>query len=194
MTRYQVIAPPFTLRFREMSKKELEAYYNWFLAAIPDRVRILAAAVRETPGFEGWEPDLTPESLGPLGRWLASRVRTRPRTAEEKDRIYAQSPPLLRQVPVPDLELTMETYSLAIDVGMYFSQVLLNNIPSLRWSHSIKGRRDAVDYGQPVLEGFGKVACNPVRLMVVSASGLADGTYSAGGLRDLYDIWEQKAE
>jgi hypothetical protein len=35
---YQIIQPPFTLKFREMSKAELRDYYRWFHDCIPVRI------------------------------------------------------------------------------------------------------------------------------------------------------------
>ena len=36
--KYQIIQPPFTLKFREMSKEELKEYYKWFMAVMPNRI------------------------------------------------------------------------------------------------------------------------------------------------------------
>ena len=49
---YKVIQPPFTLKFREMSRKELTDYFQWLLGILPDRINELSNAVRLTPGFE----------------------------------------------------------------------------------------------------------------------------------------------
>jgi len=49
-------------------------------------------------------------------------------------------------IEISDWDLTTKTFSLAVDVGMYLS-----------------GKR-FIDYGQPAIGGFGKVAFNPVRL------------------------------
>jgi hypothetical protein len=77
---YATIQPPFTLKLREMPKKELRRYYQWFMDVLPERINELAAAVRETPGFESWQPDFTPASLDALGQWFACQVETRSRT------------------------------------------------------------------------------------------------------------------
>ena len=45
---------------------------------------------------------------------------------------------------------------------------LQRNFPSLRWDQILKGKRD-INYGQPVLVGFGIVPLNPVRVMIVLA-------------------------
>ena len=187
-THYQIISPPFSLEFREMSKKELTAYYDWFLSTIPERIQVLTAAVTAITDFQNWNPDYLPASLDQLEKWLSEIAETRFRTDDEKEKIYSQGPQWFRQVEICEAELTDQTFSVSIDVGMYLSQVFLKNHPSLRWFHCLKGKKD-IDYGQPILAGFGPLNFNPVRMVVTLAYGLTDGTRTRGGLRDLYDIW-----
>ena len=75
-----------------------------------------------------------------------------------------------------------------MDVGMYLSQVFLRYNSSLKWDQ-IFGSKRFVDYGQPVLVGFGKVPFNPVRMMLTLAYGLARKSKDGQGLRRIYDIW-----
>ena len=89
---YNTIQPPFTLKFWDMSKKELRDYYNWFQKAIPERIDELDSAVRSSDGFEDWRSGYTPSSLNPLGNWFATQVQYRPRTEEEMQEIAIQSP------------------------------------------------------------------------------------------------------
>lgn len=193
MKKYKIISPPFTLEFRNMSKKELVDYYNWYMNSIPERINILIKYVKSTPGYENWEPDYTPHSLNLSGKWFAEQVETRKRTYEEKEEIYSQGPEWFKTVDISDDELTNKTFSLAIDIGMYVSQVFLKNNPSLGWKHIIKGRKDFIDYGQPVLEGFEfDVYFNPVDMMVTLAYSLEDKSSGPDGLREIYDIWQLK--
>ena len=93
---------------------------------------------------------------------------------------------------VSEGELTERTISLAMDVGMYLSQVFVRNEPSLRWDQ-IFGSSRFIDYGQPVLVGFtSKVPFNPVRMVITVAYGLAKGTSDGKRLREIYDIWSKK--
>jgi hypothetical protein len=187
---YKIIQPPFTLKFREMSTKELKDYFRWFAEKIPERLDELANAVRETRGFEAWEPDRTPDSLNALGAWFLNQVETRPRTEDELQKIKDASP---FPIPLPATELTNKTFSLAIDIGMYVSQVFLANYPSLRWSQPF-GNKKFVDYGQPVLISFGFGPFNPVHMMVTLAYGLTDKTWDERRLRGIYDIWANNVE
>lgn len=184
---YAKIQPPFTLKFREMPKKELKSYFVWFQNIMPQRLEELTNAVKQTPGFDTWRADFTPASLGRLGEWFAEQVETRPRTDDETREIRGRSS---ISMEIPEEELTNRTFSLAIDIGMYFSQVFLKNYPVLRWEQQFGNKRDA-DYGQPVLVGFGPVPLNPVRLLVTVAYGVVGGRKSGKSLRELYDIWEK---
>jgi hypothetical protein len=173
-----------------MSKQELKDYYRWFMDALPKGINELAEAVRQTPGFETWQPDCTPASLDTLGEWFAVQVEKREQTEEEIQKIKAR---LTFPMEIPREELTDRTFSLAVDIGMYFSQVLLKNHPSLRWNQPFGGKLH-IDYGQPVLAGFGAMAFNPVHMMTVLAHGLADKKRTGEGLREIYDIWSKKVQ
>lgn len=186
---YTTTQPPFTLKFREMSKQELRDYFRWFFDILPKRIFELTDAVRQTPGFEMWQPDKTADSLGGLGKWFAGQVETRQRTSEELQEITVQS---AYPIQIPDEELTNRTFSLAMDVGMYFSQVLVNNHPSLRWEQLLNDKK-YVDYGQPVLVGFGSVPLNPVQIAITLAYGLVSKKQSEKRLRELYDYWSRQA-
>jgi len=183
-TTYNVIRPPFrTLRFAEMTKKELREYDRWFHDVLQQRIGELTKAMNSSAGFEGWEPSYMPESLDSLGNWFASQVETRPHTRDELKNI----PSHIRDW-VSGGELTDRTISLAMDVGMYLSQVFLRNNSSLKWDQ-IFGSKRFVDYGEPVVVGFGKVPFSPVRMMLTLAYGLAGKTKDGQGLRGIYDIW-----
>lgn len=190
---YEIIQPPFTLVFREMSKKELRAYYDWFLAQVPQRIDILINAVHATTGYEDWSADYSPDSLNALGKWFAGQVETRDSTPEEIEEIYRDSPAWFQQVEIDTRELTNRTFSLAIDIGMYMSQVFLRHVDGLSWKHVIKGSKNYVDYGQPVITGFGSDEFNPARMLVVLAYSISSGKKAGEGLRNLYDIWKKFA-
>lgn len=186
---YNLVAPPFTMRFREMPRPEIRAYSEWFHAVLPARIRELSSAVRATAGFEHWEPDEMPESLDALGAWFTGEVRLRPRTEEENEKIYRESPAWFRAVALPEYELDNRTFSIAFDIGMYMSQVFLRAFPELDWRVPLSGKRD-IDYGQPVLAPFGKLVFNPVRMAVSQAYRAADPTGAADFL-ELFTIWSQ---
>lgn len=185
---YQIIQTPFTLQFCEMSKKELRDYNEWFHRIMPDRIEILASEIKSTSSYEKWKPDFSPDSLELVGEWFLAHVETRPRTQTEINNIQSRSS---FSINVPEEELTNQTFSLAMDIGMYLSQVILKNHPSLRWSQPF-GNKKSVDYGQPVLIDFGGMAFNPVHLMVTLAYGFSRKSKTGRRLRELYDYWSKQ--
>lgn len=180
---YSIIQPPFTLQFREMPKKALEAYRTWFHQVTSERLAELASAVKRTPGYENWEPILTSESLDVLGRWFEGQVETRKKSADEVEETRSK---LTFPIDIPDDELTNRSLSLAMDIGIYFAQVILKNLPDTRWDQPL-GNKKFADYGQPVIMGFGTVPLNPVRVMVTTAYAIS--RKKPARLRELYDTW-----
>ena len=134
-------------------------------------------------GCRAWEPNLTPESLQPLGEWFDGQVETRKKTSEEVEQTRSS---LTFPMDIPDEELTTRTFSLAMDIGIYFAQVLLKNLPGTAWDQPLKNKRFA-DYGQPVILGFGKVPLNPIRVIVTTAHGIA--RKKRAQLQELYETW-----
>jgi hypothetical protein len=182
---YTLIQLPFSIPFREMSKKQLDAYLVWFHQVFPGRTAELAQAVQETPSYESWEPDASLESLDLLGQWFETQVETRRQTAEEIEEIRAR---LTFPIDIPEDQLTNRTFSLAIDIGLYFSQVVLKNLPGTRWDQPRKDRRD-VDYGQPVLVDFAWGPLNPVSLIEVAARKIAHR--KPVRLSELFNLWAE---
>lgn len=178
---YSIIQPPFTLKFREMPKAELKSYFEWFMTVMPERLVELNAAVREA--VPTWAGDFSPESLDVLGKWFEGQVETRPKTQDEIDGLKAK---LTFPIDVSGEQLTNRTFSLAMDIGMYFSQVVINNLEGTKWNQPLKNEKFA-DYGQPVIMGFGTVPLNPVRIVVMAAYGVAKGKKVQ--LRELYGTW-----
>lgn len=189
MKKYEIISPPFSLDFKNMSKKELQGYYEWYISIIPERLDILTNTVKSTNGHEDWIPDFTPESLDELGQFFFENVETRKKTKKEIKNIYNNAPDWFKNVEVDDWELSDRTFSLAIDIGIYLSQVFIKNHSELSWKHVLKGRKDYISYGQPVLNGFGSDEFDPTNICITLAYGLARKNKTSKRLRELYDTW-----
>ena len=94
---------------------------------------------------------------------------------------------------VPNEELTNRTFSLAMDIGMFLSQVFLENYPFLKWEQPL-GNKNFIDYGQPVLVKFSSAPFNPVGMVVTFAYGLVSKKKTGEGLRNIYNIWSKMAQ
>ncbi|MCL6591882.1 MAG: hypothetical protein K6U80_18270 [Firmicutes bacterium] len=181
------------LQFRNITKKEAEKYFEWFLEQIPIRIKVLQEAVNSTPGYEDWKADYSPESLVTLGKWFKQVVTTRKRSEEEIEEIYKRSPEWFRTVKISENDLSPETYSLCFDVGMYLAKVFETNLKGLGWK-LITAPKKSVDIHQPVLAGFGALQFNPVMMMSVQAFKVINGKYSDYSLKELYEIWAKYAK
>jgi hypothetical protein len=152
---------------------------------VPTRIAELAQAVTSNRRFEKWQPTATPESLEDLGRWFETQVETRTKAAEE---IAGTRAKLRFPIDVPGEDLTDRTFSVAMDIGIYFAQVVLKNMPGVRWDQPL-GNKKFADYGQPVLMGFGTIPLNPIRVIVTTAYAIA--RKKPAKLRDLFDTWSR---
>lgn len=186
---YKIIQPPFTLQFREMSKDELRQYFAWFLEVMPVRLNALREAVSATQGFEELVLDGSTQSLKGLGDWFVAAVEVRGRTADEINEIQSRSK---HTITVPDTELSNRTFSIAMDIGMYFARVMLLTHPHLNWEQPLKDKK-FVDYGQPILIGAGRVPLNPVRLMVILAYGFVSKAQKGSRLAEIFEYWSRQA-
>ncbi|MFO7697602.1 MAG: hypothetical protein R6X16_10670 [Anaerolineae bacterium] len=185
---YNEIELPFYGSVVDLSLAEARRYASWYHEQTPVRIAILEAAVRSTPGYEDWRADGTPDSLRVLGKWFSERVERRELTEQEIANARIKAGERFAAC-VETWVLTRRTLSLAYDIGMYLGAVMVRAMPHLRWTLVEKGKRNA-DYHQPVLVASGyPVPMNPVTLVRVLASGIADGTWGVKRLYELYDIW-----
>jgi len=75
---------------------------------------------------------------------------------------------------------------------MYFAFVLQKRFSHLRWEQSKNNKRDA-NYGQPILVGFGRIALNPVHIIITAAYGMASGKRGPERVHELWDYWSNLA-
>ena len=178
---------PHSEIFRGMTKKQIKEFYQWFMTSLPYCIEELMQLVANTPGFEKWEADDSPDSLEGLGAWFAKQVEKRDYSLEEIEYIK-QSNKSGIEIEITPWGLTEQTKSLALYVGMYYGCVAIKSNPALHWEQCLNNKKFA-DYGQPVLNGVGVVPINPVGVAHSIAFGIIDGTENGGALRKAYEFW-----
>jgi len=184
---YTTLQLPFKVDFDTMSKKDFISYGQWFHSVMPDRIDELRIAVNSTPNFEDWKPDFSPDSLVQLGVWLKRVACNRKLTEEELDKLRVNLP---SYITPKDEDLSFQTISLSVDIGMYFGEVMRKNVAGLRWDQ-IFGSRKFARFGRPVIAGVGKIVLDPVIVVANVASALIDGRNSPQLLRELFDRWSK---
>jgi hypothetical protein len=188
--KYQLACVPRTAdEYRRLSLPELGNYYDWFLGSRQERMTALNWAILESSTLRDWNPDLSTDSVASAGQWFATQVEVRPRTIQE---IKILRDTFLPGVGVSDFELTDRTFSLAFDLGVYFGESLRSAYPHLQWKQVLDDKL-YVDYGQPVLGGFGRVPLNPFRIAVTFAYGVAGKKQRGDRFLELYLHWEARA-
>lgn len=176
---------PVTTAFVSMSANERDAFYKWFMLNKPYYLDELIHTVWQTPGYEGWSADFSPESLGLLGEWLFFIITTKYQLLRD-DRVEKE---FLSGVNKVEAELLSDQEkSLAVMVGMYYGDVAVRNNPGLCWVQ-LNGSKKEADYGQPVISGPGLLPTNPVRVSNAFACGFADGSRNGSRLRETYEYW-----
>lgn len=187
MPAYEVIQLPLPLnRLDAVARPELESFGRWFVDVIPSRISMIEAAVRATEGHESWRAALDPPSLRTLGLWFEGKVAARPKSEEELREAKAQ---LAFSVDVPEQQLTNETLSMAIDIGMYLGETVVRNADAARWQQSLTSRTMA-DYGRMVVVGLA-LPMDPVRILTTVAYGIVRRAKPANLLK-LYESWTSR--
>lgn len=192
--KYSIIQPLFYRPHREMSRTQAKQYFNWFIENIPKRIETLATAIRTSPDgkYKIWQADHTPGSLDTLGQWFQQHVTIRERTSvelqEDARRLGMSLERALQRDYLEEWMLTEETYSIAIDTGIYLGQVFISDIEGVKWELLTRPKKD-VDYQKPVLKGLGSIPCNPIGLTITLAYGFVRNRKTSSELRRLYDYW-----
>ena len=189
---YRIFQPPQPLNFYEWTTQEARTYFNWFIAQIPERLKMLRTLAVDL-GVSETSLDLTPESMPALGFLLGSMTSKRIKDVAETLSEREAQPEWMRPY-LEDWTLSQETLSVCVDCGIYFAEALRLRHPKLKWDFVRRGKSN-IEFHQPVLVPFPHgVELNPVSIMTVVAFGHTRGKPAAARLPEVYHVWESKAE
>lgn len=187
VTGYECFTEPSRFQNGLGSVREAGEYFEWFKELIPNRLEQLKYYV-SNHAPTGIILDLTPGSLRDLGCLMDRTVSARTLSPDEVAANEADFPAWLHQC-LPDWSLTAETLSVALDIGIYFGEVLRSQHDVLRWDFVRKPKRNA-DLYLPVLIPFsGFSHLNPLRISVNVAFGVVSGQHAQVRLPQLYEFW-----
>ncbi|MES1226564.1 MAG: hypothetical protein ABUT20_64410 [Bacteroidota bacterium] len=192
---YPLIKPPLFANkdFFEFTKNEAKEYLRWFLSIKDERISILESDVKKI--YSEWQANYTKESLKVLYEWFAKQIEYRGATDDEKKEVENQitkTPLFVGIIPLPQNMFTTETVSICFDIGIYFGETLIKNIPSLKWDQKIDSPK-YIYYAQPLLAKFqSKVPVNPRASMEGIARRILDKDVQEITFEMLYDTWFTK--
>ncbi|NPC93597.1 hypothetical protein HOO54_15465 [Bacillus sp. WMMC1349] len=151
---YPLTAPPFKMKdFEEMTKKEANEFFDWFIEEIPSRIEVLKEQTEHKIKL-----DYSKESLIDLFTWYLSQITVYELSEEEiqanlddlcqyPDFVYESEKERLLKNPV---ELKKENYTLAMDIAIYYGEVIIKNFPQIQWTFFTKPKSQS-DLNEPIL-------------------------------------------
>ncbi|MEN6371782.1 MAG: hypothetical protein ABFD64_07185 [Armatimonadota bacterium] len=152
---YPMMVPPFELSsFDDMTKKQAQEHFDWYISCIPERVKLLEELFNEDMKCN-IKFDYSIESLEPLWRCFEEFMRVEEETGEEFTG------------PLAGWGLKKGTFIVAHDISIYYGEVFSRNVPPVHWGFFNKPKVMGVN--RPVLLGFrNKVNLEPVQIVLVA--------------------------
>lgn len=172
---------------RDLTKKEVQRMFDWYIDQKDKRIEILREWVNHTSDHP-ITFDYTPESLIDIWEWFEERMQKKKRTREEILEERKDNPEWMYEY-IPDDKFTYETLSYIYDIAYYFGEVMVRNNPELYWGYFTKPRNYA-DVNEPVVLGFiKKKSLNPRRIVNVCALKSWDKR-NKEEVYETYNVWK----
>lgn len=160
---YEVWRLPFAGPINELRANELIIYREWFTGVMTGRMKLLNAAVSNTPGFGGWTGAATVESLEVVSDWLMRAVGS--------------------SAHVESISMN-ELVSMSWDVGLHMASVLIAQ-QGWQWQQYLVSKR-IVDYGHMVVTAPNRTFRNTLRQTNVIVDRIHEGRWVSGDMLALY--------
>lgn len=128
-----------------MGLADVQNYFNWFMSIKDERLKLFYQQV-----FGSQKVELSLNKLQAIYYYFRNNVVVKSRSLEEIEEERVKLPKQLRRVhKVPDYEIIEPTFSMIVDAGIYFGELLRNEVPGVYWTTE-KNKRMA-HYGKPIL-------------------------------------------
>lgn len=202
--QYEVCVPPLKKPFDELTHRETEAYFQWHLSALEERIEYLSSRVCSKLSIPRSQMDLSAESLIPLWEWflMTVEIEETPEEALQHFWDHDEHPEPFRAELLSRRrkQYTLETELIFFDVGKYFGEVFIKTLPGISWTYYEKPKTDFF-VNMPVLQGFADFSCDPpfrmffepVHMAHVQASHIWKNTQRKDDLFRIYSLWSKKA-
>ena len=193
---YYLMEPPFEVKlFEEMTKKEAKQHFEWFVSQVPSRLEQLRNAF-EVTGEKKGILDYSPESLKALWGWFIPLISTERKSSKELEEESKKFPDWVR-ANLGDRKLSTGTLAMAVDIGIYFAEVLRKSNNTLKWGIPKSRAKSYINYNKTVLLGFktGKYDTELDQSRTVHALTLKvafHGDINPNALLKAYNNWSQK--
>ena len=126
-----------------MTKKEADAYSEWFLSKIDERSEYLREIVSEGLRIDIKQLDFTLDSTLLIWKWFLKEAKLDKTPENELDKIrkglLGQPQSFIDQmVEMARVELSIRTEYILRDIGMYIGKMFISNYENLKWTIKYK--------------------------------------------------------
>lgn len=187
---YTFMQPPFDIKlFKDMTKKEAQKHFEWYIGDIPNRIEILKN-VYETTGCRKEELDLSFESLYKLWNWYISNVEINEKSKEEIEREKSKLPEWV-SMNIITQKISIGWMSIAMDIAIYFAECFMRKFSKIKWGFVSKP--NSLSYvNKPVLTGFKMgVELDVTNILRNLTFKVANGEQDPEALMKLFKIWAE---
>lgn len=195
---YMPLIVPYNKPFSDLSRKEADYYFKWFLSHIDERAEYLKEMICRDLNISKNQLDYTLESTVIIWRWFLSiaRISNTPDGVLKQLRNSLKGYPesfIAHMVQQSEDELSIATEYVLRDIGMYVSKLFIPTYTQLKWEIRYTPK-SYVHVNEPLIVGFidddplypkpFSPEMEPVDLVRTPAMNLFEGTENE---RDLFD-------
>jgi len=187
---YELMGEPFDFEgFVSLTKKQAEAYFQWYLGQIDGRIHQLESYIKDTSNCKVIF-DYSVESLIPLWEWYETKIIVEEMSQDEIEEELEGRPDWMQAEILKDTtKISIKTWAFGMDIAMYFAEVFIKHNPSVKWGYFTKPK-SRVSLNRPVLLGFvGGKDLDPRRI-VVNCTYRSIREKKMSRLYDLYYVWQ----
>ncbi len=188
---YYLMEPPFKAKsFYEMTKREAQIHYDWFIEKIPFRIDQLKRFYSEIAQEPAEVLDYSPESLVKLCGWYMKNAEIEEKTMLELQKEIVRTPEIARE-NILKQQISAGWMAVAEDIAIYFAECFVKAHETVKWNLTTRPK-NYIYVNRPVLIGFKYNAeMSPVDLVKVLAARLLCEEIDENGLLNSYKIWVQ---
>lgn len=191
---YLLMQPLFEMKpFKDMTKREAQSHFDWYIGEIPNRIDLLKNAYSAMSGRDKEELDYSSESLFKLWQWYVNNLEVEEKSEEIKKLEREQYPGWI-QVNISNKKISIGWMSIAMDIAIYFSECFIKEHGTIRWSFVLKPKSLAY-INKPVLVGFKNgLDLDSTNIVRVLTSKIVDGEKDSNALLEIYITWSEKVQ
>ena len=189
MDEYPLMVSPFPIiPFEDMSKKQTELYFQWFMSEKDKRIIQLQDYINKS-SKKKVVLDKTPESLIDLWEWFENNIEFVNIPDEKWNRILCSKTQKAQDsIKNCKEEMSLLTKALAFDISIYYGDTMTYNNPNIHWGYKRKPKKlDGVN--EPILLGYKLDMCVRPLTLVSVAVHKSHKVKNKKQLYDIYNVW-----